>query len=346
MGIVRFLLALDIILTHCGIKNVIGANWAVEVFYLISGFYMTLVLNEKYGNSSNNTRFIKNRIIKLIPTYWLVAILSLFVSIIFSIKSENPIIFTVDKLDTNASFLTWIAATITNIIGYGQDWTLFCAVDPQEGNLYFATHSFAETYPFVRYLLVPQAWFIGLELIFYLLAPFILRKKWYILLPLFILSLFIKIYIKAYLNINDGNWDYRFFPSELMFFIIGYFGYHFYKLYGRFLEIKKYKHLLIIAFVAIISDLWFVGISYSIKYFLFIVLVSVFVPILFANYKSDKRDRFIGDLSYPMYISQSLVIMVLSLFDISSAIIVSVATIGFSYVIYHFVLMKIELYRK
>ena len=51
MGLIRTLLAISVVLAHSspifGIK-LVGGQVAVQAFYMISGFYMTLVLNEKY----------------------------------------------------------------------------------------------------------------------------------------------------------------------------------------------------------------------------------------------------------------------------------------------------------
>jgi peptidoglycan/LPS O-acetylase OafA/YrhL len=51
MGILRFILALSVVIFHAGacwgVKMVQG-QVAVQAFYLISGFYMALILNGKY----------------------------------------------------------------------------------------------------------------------------------------------------------------------------------------------------------------------------------------------------------------------------------------------------------
>ena len=50
MGIIRFLLAISVVIAHTssvyGFK-LVGGQIAVQAFYMISGFYMTLILNEK-----------------------------------------------------------------------------------------------------------------------------------------------------------------------------------------------------------------------------------------------------------------------------------------------------------
>jgi peptidoglycan/LPS O-acetylase OafA/YrhL len=52
MGTVRFLLALSVVVTHSPSDSLLGihflnASTAVQSFYVISGFLITMVLNER-----------------------------------------------------------------------------------------------------------------------------------------------------------------------------------------------------------------------------------------------------------------------------------------------------------
>src|SRR5690349_20655091 len=73
MGTIRFLLALSVLLEHIGPTgpvHLLGAHTAVQSFYIISGFYMALVLNEKYvGVNGSYTLFLGNRLLRLYPAY-------------------------------------------------------------------------------------------------------------------------------------------------------------------------------------------------------------------------------------------------------------------------------------
>jgi peptidoglycan/LPS O-acetylase OafA/YrhL len=89
MGILRFLLALAVIASHA---NGIGIplphekpypSWAifmvdgrqaVALFFIISGFYMAMVLNTKYQNST--LKFYGNRFLRLWPTYIIILVLA------------------------------------------------------------------------------------------------------------------------------------------------------------------------------------------------------------------------------------------------------------------------------
>ena len=77
LGALRFLLAIGVVVAHLA-ETPMVSHWgvcAVFGFYLLSGYLMTLVLNETY--SFNARSFFINRIIKLYPPYFIVAGLTL-----------------------------------------------------------------------------------------------------------------------------------------------------------------------------------------------------------------------------------------------------------------------------
>ncbi len=77
MGTLRFLLALVVAYGHFAVPlSFPTSDIAVQSFFVISGFYMALVLNEKYGPGSY-WLFISNRLLRLWPAYFVVLILSL-----------------------------------------------------------------------------------------------------------------------------------------------------------------------------------------------------------------------------------------------------------------------------
>src|SRR5215475_13496698 len=80
MGTLRFLLAFSVAYGHLGKPlSFPTSDVAVQSFFVISGFYMALVLNEKYGPNSY-WLFISNRLLRLWPAYIVVLVLSLAVT--------------------------------------------------------------------------------------------------------------------------------------------------------------------------------------------------------------------------------------------------------------------------
>src|SRR5205823_2811807 len=71
-----------------------------------------------------------------------------------------------------------------------------------------------------RYLAIPQAWSIGTEIWFYLLAPALVavRSRW--LAATALVALGIRFTFTA-TTLPFFPWQQRFFPAELFFFILG-----------------------------------------------------------------------------------------------------------------------------
>src|SRR5450759_1833879 len=93
MGIIRVLLALSVVAAHFGgIWNLrfVGGQVAVQSFYIISGFYMSLILNEKYvGKNKSYKLFITNRFLRLYPIYWTVLLLTIIFCITVAIITNS-----------------------------------------------------------------------------------------------------------------------------------------------------------------------------------------------------------------------------------------------------------------
>ena len=71
LGIIRFLLAMAVVLSHIGsvmgeiIFSLPHGIIAVELFFIISGFYMALILSGKYSAPGKVKLFYLNRFLRL-----------------------------------------------------------------------------------------------------------------------------------------------------------------------------------------------------------------------------------------------------------------------------------------
>ena len=85
MGKLRLLLALAVVAAHYGPvfgTKLVGGEVAVKSFFMISGFYMSLVLNEKYvKEKSSYALFISNRFLRLYPIYWVILLMTALYSV-------------------------------------------------------------------------------------------------------------------------------------------------------------------------------------------------------------------------------------------------------------------------
>ena len=84
MGALRFLLAMSVLAAHlafypAGLPHPLNPDVAVQGFYIVSGFLITLVLHEKYSGSL--WLFYSNRALRIYPIYWATMILYLIVDV-------------------------------------------------------------------------------------------------------------------------------------------------------------------------------------------------------------------------------------------------------------------------
>ena len=81
MGLLRLLLAFSVVIAHTSpVFGYVGiGGQAVPAFFIISGFYMNLVLSRKYMLCDNGIRtFYFNRFIRIFPIYWSCLLLAIF----------------------------------------------------------------------------------------------------------------------------------------------------------------------------------------------------------------------------------------------------------------------------
>ena len=253
MGLLRLFFALSVLLGHISISLLPSPIYAVLGFYIISGFYMSLILNEKYTSTTTNITFYKKRFLRLLPTYWLLAIVHLVIALLFYYRQESNILFfDFNHFPPEKSITTQLFIIISNIIIWGQDLALFLGVSPDTGDAFFSVLSFAEEYPMSRYQLIPVAWSISTEFTFYIIAPFILRSRKKLVFLIFILSIISNI-ITNYYGLNNTNWRFRFFPSVLVFFLSGYYAYLIYTKIRIMKITMRYKHIVTIGTILLLS---------------------------------------------------------------------------------------------
>jgi peptidoglycan/LPS O-acetylase OafA/YrhL len=188
---------------------------------------------------------------------------------------------------------------------------MFLGINNDNGMLFF-TSDFRNTTPRLStFLMIPQAWSLGIEVLFYIIAPFIVRRnKWFIISIIFG-SLSIRIYT-YYLGYTNDPWTYRFFLSELALFLLGTMAYRMWAERKFFNNRNKY-FVVIFFFIILIFFQYFPLIPnfYNTTNWAFYFLVCFSLPYIFEVSKSSVYDKWIGELSYPVYISHTLVIMCL-----------------------------------
>lgn len=322
---------------------------AVQSFYIISGFYMALILNEKYSTQPNAYRlFMSNRLLKLMPVYWLVLVLVVLISIIVGLTTHTNWFSLQPYMTNTATFNpgTLVYLFFSNLFILGQDFSLFLGLNPTTATLYF-TEQYANSKPAVNeFMLVPQAWTIGIEIMFYIIAPFIVRKKTVWIVLFFLLAAAIKYFLLSS-GFNYDPWSYRFFPAELMYFFMGILSY---KLYLALKKTTIPSWILPLSFFSVLAVV--LGYNYLHSYirtYAFFPCLAIAIPFVFMYTKKSSLDRKIGELSYPVYIChvlmKGLVFLVIG-FRENVSVSVAILSLIFAFAANEFLLKRIEAYRQ
>jgi len=360
MGGLRVLLAISVVIAHSGSFfgfKFVGGMVAVEVFFIISGFYMTMILDKKYVGEGSYLLFISNRFLRLYPIYWVVVLLTIIVSIILydTDGQWNALHYWVGH-GADLPIQAALFQVFSNLILFGQDVAMFLGVDTETGELFFASN-FRKTDPMMwRFLFVPQAWTLGLELTFYLLAPFIVRRNLFVVFFLIGISMAIRLFTYYCLGFNHDPWTYRFFPSELSLFLLGTVAYKNYQSWLKkpFFNRRNQLMAVILLFLIVVFYEFIPAFIYGghIKNWMIYSVVCLLLPFVFEFTRLSSKDNAIGELSYPIYLSHILVIICISPFLFHSNMasykgeISIIVTILVSYVLVKTIAEPIEKIRK
>ena len=281
MGLLRLFLALSVIAGHAQATifgfNGIGAWYAVNTFFIISGFYMAMVLNEKH-KTTRPFSFYKSRALRLFPSY----LIGVCFALVVSIKEILPFF-------EHLTLLSKFYYVFQNLFVFGQDFSyLLCA---KSISLQCASP--------VDMTINPPAWSLAVELGFYLIAPFVLRsekKTFYFIIfgCVYLLSLnglnLPSDSINPFRTMDLSTLNYFFYPSSFIFFGGGAMSYHL---------SKRKNEPRYFAAIVLVTALSF---TQTVMPFWHLIFISMSIPVLFNYTKNNRIDRFIGYLSYPAYI--------------------------------------------
>lgn len=307
MGLIRLLLEISVLAAHS--EHILffrfpEGSTAVRIFFMISGFYMALILDKKYMRLSNGYRlFLTNRFLRLYPVYWLVLLFTLCVCGAAYVGFHEPYLLKsfVTQSD-QPSVLGWVAIVFSNLFIFMQAVLNF--VTFQDGHA-FLIRSKLEPVPGWHYLLVPQAWSIGLELSFYTVSPFFVRRSWKFVAG-FALACFALMFVLHQLENRVGYfgpWGQRFFPAGLIYFLCGILSYKLYEERFKKYYTRSFALGLLAVWIAVTSFYIYLPDPDGVGYALYWALSLVCIPFVFALTSKWKWDRYVGELSYPAYLS-------------------------------------------
>jgi len=305
VGAIRLILALAVVLSHMPGSGIgfISGGLAVQSFFIVSGFYMALVLEGKYADRG---LFYSNRLLRLAPTYavmLLVAGVALFAfgftgtgaDVALKAAASNPV--------------TGAIALFENVFVLGQELLFWFSLDP-DGSLVFDTSGPEPSETVTvgwQTLLVPQSWSLSMELMFYALAPFLARMSWRGLFGVALASVALR-FSGHLMPVDYLLWAGRFFPTALFLFLMGMLAHRALPLATR--APRWIGVVLALAMGALLIFLPKAGLVDELYRWTAYLSLTVTIPFIFNAFKTVGWDRWIGELSYPLYLCHLFVLAV------------------------------------
>ena len=297
MGLLRLLLAIGVVTEHAGNSFGAGSYTAVEAFFIISGFYMSLI----YGRAYTSTRdFYASRFFRLFPVYWLALVIGagyLGVAHLFGAEETwFSYLGTASLAPLEVAYLV-----LANVLMLGSDAT------------WFFPSAFSDSVHAVHFLVVSPIWTLSLELVFYALCPLVLRlrDRWLLLLVCVAFGARVLAYTSG---LNDNPWHARFIGFEIAYFLLGVLAHRAYlrggwwllpSRSGRAAVVAAATVLVAVEFNRLVAELQLVTLYNRADYvhsLIFYALIVIALPGLYDRTRSSSFDRWLGEHSYPVYV--------------------------------------------
>ena len=274
-GGLRLLLATAVVVMHLTDLTRTSGYQAVFGFYVLSGYLITRVINERYGWSlAGRMRFALNRALRIYPPYWACAALSLVIVGAVPVLAESMNI----GLSWPDTAREWLLNAI--IIGH--------------------------TPPGETARLIPPVWSLHVELVFYgamclgLSRAPRLSLAWLLASVLLTLALVCRVYLGGdsfthtlYFSTAAGSLPFaagactywlsqRWRPAVRPHRVFG--------AVCAFMLACSVAHMVMPGRLALLVSIWSV------------IPVACFATICLAQHRAGRIDRIAGDLSYPVYL--------------------------------------------
>jgi peptidoglycan/LPS O-acetylase OafA/YrhL len=317
MGVLRVLLALSVVVMHCdgGLSEhvLVGGQFAVKLFFIISGFYMALILHEKYTGVGSTKLFYQNRLLRLLPTYYAVIGLAVLLPLAASAVAGRAI--------NLGQWATWsehgralppgVAAGLKwlHLTPFGQEFAWAGYLDKATGVVHFAGAPSSGTgLELFYFMLIPPAWSLSLELQFYLLAPIYVRRP----LQLLLVGLGITMGLRWFLPLipfgSPSFWRNQTLLCELGYFTLGVLSYRlldWIRQSGRCPNAGRNGWFVLLGMVGLLFA--YPWLPTMVRGELTAVALASAIPFIFIATAKAGWDRTLGELSYPLYLGHWLI---------------------------------------
>ena len=298
MGLLRLYLALAVLNVHYTFwddQYFPFAFPAVCAFFVISGFYMSVVLSGKYGGKI--AVFYVNRILRIYPICFVVLALTVA-------GDYSGILVDVPGINAIHNHFTGVPMPLSDRLT-----AMLNSAAMFPGVLWRAVFGFPPNLSTLT-VVAPQLYTVGIELCFYAVAPFLLLQKGWRLFAVVLIAVVCH-FAPLFLGAPERPYQYEYLPAVMVFFMLGRIS------FALLLRIERWRYprwtgwLFLAAIVAYAHSFWtplVQHISNTPETLGFYALVCVATPFLFLASRTSKIDRLIGDLSYPVYACQFMVI--------------------------------------
>jgi peptidoglycan/LPS O-acetylase OafA/YrhL len=192
----------------------------------------------------------------------------------------------------------------------GQEWGYLLIY--HGGSLAYTLHATSQPPVETRFTIIGPSWTLSLELMFYAMAPFLLRRNLLLLVALAGTSQVIRLICYRAGYFSDAT-DYRFFPFELGLFLYGSICFRLGRLIpGRLIPAVG------LGFAAVVTAAVILTIVLLPPYLLehrykFDACIGLLLPVLLDFGRKARWDRRLGELSYPLYLVHWPVVAVLAM---------------------------------
>lgn len=326
MGVLRLLLALIVVAAHT-MQEVslpcIGGNLAVQLFFVVSGFYMALILSEKYHQPSGIKfrLFYSNRALRIFPLLWLVLGFELLLALLVpwctgSSWARWPELLACLWQNGRVPAVGLLA--FCQMTGFGVDLIHLVSFDAGGVARFYDGPVVAGGFRGWQPLPMSHVWSISCELAFYVLAPWVVRMRLPTLLGVgFVSALLAPILVKLAGLHALGSVAASFAaPCQLVYFVVGVLAYRLY-CHARWSPAMLPCFMKMVFVAAFSLGCFFYAplnqVSYTGALAWLYMSAFLVIPVLFAWTQSTAWDRKIGELSYPVYLLHISVIRLLDL---------------------------------
>ncbi|APW39006.1 hypothetical protein RD110_18810 [Rhodoferax koreense] len=280
MGLIRLYLALVVLFSHIGSVPwfpIFDSGTAVMIFFIFSGFYITMGLNERYKTPASNRTFYLGRFLRLWPTY----AVSLAILVPIGVMAQQ---------------LQWIAELplVMRVLAYVANFSMFgidllVHVSARHGQMVFSEFGIDPKHNGANYILNMPAWSLSMEMLFYVAAPFVARDFRRCLAFCAVGAI-----TQALFHFVVSPAFYKTFRYDLLYpYVMAYFGLG---MLAYWINAKRavihWEYFALGFAVAAFSTGW----HYA--------AIAAFVPYVFALTKNSRVDKLLGDLAFPVYVLQ------------------------------------------